>query len=277
MLMHRKDYRHLTFVAGLGVFLLLALAETSLAQSSDQQELAKKTQNPVSDLISVPIQNNVNLGIGQNDRTQNVTNIQPVIPVRAGSLQLINRTIAPLVYQPDVQETSGGTYGLGDINHTVFFSPAKAGKLIWGAGPMVSIPTATDDVLGTGKLGLGPSFVALTMPGRWVIGALVNNIWSVAGDSERSDVNQLMIQYFVNYNLPGGWYISLAPIITSNWKAESGNKWTVPFGGAVGKIFRIGNQALNGQVGAFYNAIHPDTAPYPDWTLRLQIQFLFPK
>jgi hypothetical protein len=103
----------------------------------------------------------------------------------------------------------------------------------------------------------------------------MNNLWSLAGDAERADVDQMLIQYFVNYNFGKGWYVSSAPIITSNWEAKSGNRWAVPFGGGIGKIFRIGAQPMNAQVQAFYNAVRPDTAP--DWTLRLQLQFMFPK
>jgi hypothetical protein len=109
----------------------------------------------------------------------------------------------------------------------------------------------------------------------WVIGVLANNIWSYTGDDDQPDVNQFLLNYFINYNLPQGWYISSAPIITANWKADSGNKWTVPFGGGVGKIFRVGKQPMNAQVQAFYNMDKPDNGP--DWTLRLQLQFLFPK
>jgi hypothetical protein len=109
----------------------------------------------------------------------------------------------------------------------------------------------------------------------WVIGALANNIWSYAGDDDQPDVNQFPLSYFINYNLPQGWYISSAPIITASWKADRGNKWTVPFGGGVGKIFRVGKQPMNAQVQAFCNMDKPDNGP--DWTLRLQWQFLFPK
>ena len=240
--------------------------------------LVKQVQNPVSSLISLPFQNNTNFGIGSNDRTQNVVNVQPVIPVSVSrDWNIINRIIAPVVYQPDVPQPDGGTFGLGDINYTAFLAPGQPGKIIWGVGPQFVFPTATDDALGTDKWAIGPSVVLLTTPSPWVIGVLVSNIWSFAGDSDRADVNQMLIQYFINYNLPNGWYISSAPIITANWEAPSGEEWLVPFGGGVGKIFAIGRQPLNGSVAAFWNAIHPDTLPYPDWTLRLQLQFLFPK
>lgn len=261
----------------LGALLLVWLVAAQAAGQQSQEDLAKATQNPVSDLISLPFQNNTNFGIGPHDRTQNVLNIQPVIPTNLGKWNLISRAIAPLIYQPDVSEPSGGTFGLGDINYTAFLSPAEPGKIIWGAGPIFSLRTATDDSLGSGKWGLGPSAVVLTMRGPWVIGGLVNNVWSIAGDSDRNEVNAFLFQYFINYNLPDGWYISSAPIMTANWKASSGNKWTVPFGGGVGKVTRIGGQPINVSAQVFYNVVHPDTAPHPDWGLRLQAQLLFPK
>jgi hypothetical protein len=240
------------------------------------QDLAKASQNPVSDLISLPLQNNTNFGVGPGDDVQNILNIQPVVPVSLSeNWNLITRTIAPVIYQPELVPGTGSEFGLGDINTTLFLSPAKPGKLIWGLGPVFSFPTATEDVLGTDKWSAGPSAVALTIQGPWVVGGLASNLWSFAGDDDRPDVNQFLFQYFINYNLPKGWYVSSAPIITANWEADSGNQWTVPFGGGFGKIFRIGKQPMNAQVQAFYNVEKPDNGP--DWTLRLQLQFLFPK
>lgn len=203
-------------------------------------------------------------------------NIQPVIPINlARNWNLITRTIAPVIYQPDVTSRSGGEFGLGDINLTLFLSPAKSGKLIWGIGPIVSLPTATDKTLGTDKWAAGPSVVLLTMPGPWVLGVLANNIWSFAGDNDRPDVNQLLLQYFINYNFEGGWYLTSAPINTANWEADNDNRWTIPIGGGGGKVFRVGKQPLNFQTQAFYNVEKPDLGP--EWSLRVQLQFLFPK
>jgi len=253
--------------------ILLFLLTT--AQLFAQDDLAQKTQNPISDLISLPFQNNTNFGIGPHNRTQNVLNIQPVIPFSISEdWNLVTRTIAPLISQPDFSDKSGSTFGLGDINSSLFLSPKDAGKIIWGIGPILSFPTATDDVLGTGKFGLGPTFVVLTISGPWVAGVLLNNIWSVAGKSDRADVNTMLIQYFINYNLAQGWYLVTAPIMTANWKADSGNQWTVPLGAGVGKIFKIGSQPLNASVHAYSNVVKPDFGA--DWTLRLQLQFLFP-
>ena len=246
-------------------------------QEASAQDLAAKVQNPVADLISLPFQNNTSFGIGSYDRTQNVLNIQPVYPFNRGRWNIITRTILPVTYQPYINSPGDGEFGLGDLTTTWFLSPAEAGKLTWGLGPVLMIPTATDDVLGSGKWGAGPGVVVLTTPSPWVVGVLVQTIWSFAGDSERSDVNSMLIQYFLNYNYPGGWYLSSAPIITANWKASSGNKWLVPFGVGVGRVFTIGRLPVNWSAHYYHNTIHPDKAPYPGWTMLLQFQFLFPK
>ena len=242
-----------------------------------QAELAKKTQNPVSNLISLPLQNNTNFGIGSFDRTQNVLNIQPVIPVQVGKWNIINRPILPVIYQPDISQASGGEFGLGDLTYQLWLSPASESRVTWGLGPVIVFPTATDDALGSGKWQAGPTGVFVAMYGRIVAGAVAFNAWSFAGDSDEPDVNQFLFQYFINYNLQQGWYLVSAPIITANWEAPSGDRWIVPFGGGAGKIFAIGRQKMNGSVQAFWNAVKPDTLDGPDWTLRLQLQFLFPK
>ena len=261
---------YVLLTAGLLLFTVNAPAQ------ADQAELAKKAQNPVASMISLPFQNTFNFGLGPYDRTQYILNIQPVVPISlSDNWNLISRTILPVVYQPDTWAPDGSTGGVGDIQATFFLSPAKAGKVIWGAGPVLQLPTGTNQMLTQGKWGLGPSIVLLTMPGHWVLGILANNIWSVSGQEDRQEVNQFLLQYFINYNLPQGWYLTSAPILTANWKAEDGDKWTVPFGAGVGKIFRVGKQPMNGQIAAFYNAEKP--AGGPDWSLRIQLQILFPK
>lgn len=251
--------------------------ETDVIEDFEGEEaLAQAVQNPVGDLISVPLQNNTNFGFGPYDRTQNVLNIQPVVPIGLGSdWNLITRTIFPVTTQPEFFSESGSTTGLGDVNFTAFVSPAKPGKFIWGAGPAIILPTATDETLGSGKWSAGPSLVGLTIQGPWVAGLLVSQVWSFAGQSDRGDVNFFLAQYFVNYNMDHGWYLVSAPIITSNWEASSGNQWIVPFGAGAGKIFRIGKQPINFNTQAFYNAVKPDFGP--DWQWRVQLQFMFPK
>jgi hypothetical protein len=243
-------------------------------EESEQAKLAKQAQNPIASLISLPIQNNTNFGIGPDDETQNITNIQPVWPFKLGNnLNLITRTIVPLISQPNFYTGGQGRkFGLGDISFTAFFSPSKLSKLTWGVGPVLVIPTATDDTLGTGEWSGGVSVVGLVMPGKWVIGMLLSNVWDLTGSQ---NVNFFTWQYFVNYNIAKGWYLTSAPIMTANWLAPSGDQWTVPVGGGVGKIFKIGKQNMNAQAQAFYNVVKPEFGP--DWQLRLQLQFLFPK
>jgi len=253
-----------------------AAGGTDSGEESQAEALQKAVQNPVASLISVPLQNNTNFGIGPYNRTQDVLNIQPVIPVRvAENWNLITRIIQPIVWQPYPNQTTGGEYGLGDMNPSFFLSPAKPGKLIWGGGPALVIPTATNDILGQGKLSLGPSVVLLAQPPHWTLGALINNVWSVAGSSSRPPVNQMLLQYFINYNMKHGWYTTIQPIITADWRASNGNVWTVPFGGGIGRIMKLGFQPVNLQAQFYGNAVYPKgTSP---WSMRLQIAFLFPK
>jgi len=253
-------------------------APTAAAASSESSdtELAKKTQNPVADLISVPLQNNFNFNVGQGNDMQYVLNIQPVIPLSlTPEWNLITRTIIPVIDQPALGPQVGDECGVGDIQFSAFLSPAKPGEWIWGVGPVMLFPTASEDVLGTEKWSAGPSAVALRMDGHWVYGALVQHVWSYAGDSDRDYVSQTLIQPFVNYNLKHGWYLTSVPIITANWNADSSDIWTIPVGGGVGKIIRLGKLPVNLQTQAFYNTVSPDGGA--DWSVRFQIQLLFPK
>jgi hypothetical protein len=291
-------WTYLTAIAALSLTQITPLNSQAQQPSDETGQLQKATQNPVAGLISVPIQSNTNFGIGPFDRNQGVLNIQPVVPVNLSeNWNLIVRWITPIIWQPApgtanlevfgiVENTPAyfaaqnvqahaGVFGLGDMTPTFFFSPAKPHKVIWGAGPMFALPTATGRVLGQGKLSVGPSVVVLTQPGHWTVGALVNNIWSIAGPSDRADVNQMSLQYFINYNMKKGWFISISPIITANWQASSGNVWTVPVGGGVGRVFRLGFQPVNVSVAFFGNVVHPvEGSP---WGMRLQLSFLFPK
>src|SRR5262245_10959146 len=257
--------------------IVLTVTATIPASAQDAPDLAKQAQNPVASLISVPFQNNFNFDAGSKDDLQNVLNIQPVIPFRInGGWNLITRTIVPVIHQPELGPGIGNVSGLGDVQLSAFLSPDKPrGGVLWGVGPILALPTATDHTLGTEKLGIGPTGVALAIRGPWLFGTLVNNVFSVAGASDRRDVNQFLVQPFVNYNMAGGWYFTSSPIITANWKADNNQRWTVPMGGGLGRIFRVGTQPLNTSLQAFYDVEHHDRAA--SWSLRLQIQLLFPK
>ena len=247
--------------------------------SGSPGDLAKAVQNPLADMISVPFENTFNYNIGAYDRAQDILKIEPVVPVHLSeSLNLIARMIVPIVYQPDVSNTGGGSSGLGDINPAFYFSPAKPGRLIYGVGPIFTIPTATQRATGSGKLTMGPGAVALIQPGHWTFGALASQVWSVAGPSDRSSVSALSIQYFVHYNLPEHWYLSSAPTITASFApaGSGGDQWTIPFGGGAGKIFTVGKLPLNGKVEAYYNLRPHNNDTIASWQLLAQIAFLFP-
>lgn len=258
-----------------------AQAQSGATAKPDEHEhtsLAKQSQNPIASLISVPFQNNFNFGVGLDNDVQYNTLIQPVIPVKINEdWNLINRTIIPIMYQPRMSETVGSAWGLGDIQYQGYISPAKASKITWGAGPVMTLPSATSSALGAGKFSAGAGLVALTMPGNWVIGVLANNVWSVAGSGNRGNVNLMTLQYFVNYNIPKskGWYLSSAPVMTANWNAPDGQSWTVPVGGGVGKIFKIGKQPFNAKIQFFAYPAKPVNGP--DWGLQFQLTVLFPK
>jgi hypothetical protein len=249
--------------------------KTEAEKTTAAATLAQKAQNPIANLISLPFQNNTNFGVGKLDRTQNTLNIQPVIPFDLNEDWLIvSRTILPIIYQPAVTQTQDSHFGLGDLNPSLFFVPKNNSKITWGLGPVFLLPTATAQSLGTGKWGIGPTAVIVLTDAPWVVGALANNIWSIAGDNSRPDVSQFLLQPFINYNLPNGWYLVSSPIITANWKASSGNQWTVPIGGGFGKLFRIGRQPVNATLQAYWNVEKPTGGA--DWLIRFQFQLLFP-
>ena len=253
-----------------------AVVEPSSAGGSGEpsEDLQKASQNPIADLVSVPFQSNTNFNAGPFNRAQEVFNIQPVVPMHLNDdWNLISRTIIPLVSQPSPLFDSN-TNGIGDITQSLFFSPAHPGALIWGVGPVFTVPSANDPILGTGKFLFGPTAVFLTTPGHWVIGVLLNNQWSVGGNPLAPPVNAFLAQPFLNYNMAGGWYLTTSPIITSNWLAASGQQWTVPIGGGFGRVFRVGDQPVNASIAGYYNAIRP--AGTADWQLRASVALLFP-
>jgi hypothetical protein len=280
----RTPKRHGVTVALLATVLATLLPATQPSAAADEkaaadstEELAKKTQNPVADLISVPFQSNFNFNTGPRDKMVYVLNVQPVIPIELNEdWNLITRIITPIIDQPSLAPGVETASGLGDINPSLFLSPAKSEHFIWGVGPTFTFPTASRRILGAGKYSMGPTGVALLMEGPWVVGALANNQWSYAGWGPKS-VNALLAQPFINYNFKHGWYLTSAPIFTSDWTAKADQQWTAPVGGGFGKLWRVGSVGLpvNTQIQGFYNAIRPDLTS--NWQLRVQVQFLFPK
>ena len=249
----------------------------SASESSSTDDLAKAVQNPLASLISLPFQANWNDGMGEYDRTLFNLNIQPVVPFNGKKWNIITRTIIPINTVP-LGETLSVT-GVGDTSFTMWWSPAKADKFIWGIGPSLTIPTAANrEVLGTGKFSAGPSAVIFYGVGKFTMGVVGSNIWSFAGESHREDVNFFFAQWFVNFNLGGGLALGTAPIITCNWKYEpsgDGDQCTIPMGLQISKVMVVGTRPINVLFGYYNNVLHPEGGANNQF--RFQVNFLFPR
>jgi hypothetical protein len=240
-------------------------------------DLAKKIQNPIGDLYSVPFQGNTNFGVGPHNGTQEILNIQPVIPIHVNEdWNVITRTILPIVWNPDMSPIPSEAFGTAPTTFSAFLSPRNpTNGWLWGLGPVVQIPTATSPLLGSSVWGGGATGVLVYMEGPWVAGVLVNNVWSLGGTSGRfgNSYNNFLTQPFVNYNFGGGWYVTSSPIVTANWETP-GTKWTLPIGGGAGRVVKLfGKLPVNFMLGAYYNTVRPEFGP--NWQLRTQVTFIF--
>lgn len=262
---------------------LVALSQTAQAQSAadagqgGDAGLAQDLSNPLADLMSIPFQMNYDRDIGPRDDGWKLqTNIQPVIPFNLNeNWNLITRTIVPVIKQDDIFPGAGSQFGLGDINLSLFLSPKNptAGGVTWGVGPVLLLPTATDDLLGAEKWGAGPAAVALTVRGPWTVGVLANHLWSYAGDSDRQDISNTFVQPFAAYTWPSAWTVSLQSESSYNWESE---KWSIPINAGVAKLVRWGRLPVSLQAGVGWWAESPDTGP-EGFRLRLQATFVLPK
>jgi len=252
------------------------LATAPGSRADEGEELAKKLSNPVAALISVPFQFNYDQGYGSDDGWKGFVNVQPVIPISISTdWNLISRTILPIATQDDIAGPSGHQTGLGDVTQSLFFSPKAptSGGLIWGVGPVILLPTATDELLGSDKWGLGPTGVVLTQKGPWTIGMLGNHVWSVAGNDGRKNISSTFMQPFIAYTTPDAWTYGLNTESTYNWNAE---EWSVPLNLTVAKLIKVGKQPISLQAGLRYWADSPDSGP-DGIGARFAITFLFPK
>ena len=266
--------KRLAILSGVGLLVAVLHARVH-AQPAEPSDLLKKARNPLADLVSVQVQPNFNFGAAPNKDTGYVFNLQPVVPIHLpAEWNLITRTIVPLLNEPPSEPGRGYTFGIGDTQTTLFLSPPSSPLLIWGFGPVLQFPSASATSLGSGKWEIGPAAVGILTWGSWVVGAQAYNLWSFAGDSTRPGVNQMLLQPLVTYTLPGDWYLTSSPQVTADWKVSSRDRWTVPIGAGIGKLFPIGRQPVSAQAEAYYNAERPTGAS--TWTAILTVQFLFP-
>jgi hypothetical protein len=249
------------------------------AQGPSQQELQKIARNPFADVIKLPLEPDIYFDAGLLHRTAGDLEIEPLFPIQISKgWLLIPRIVATAVtYVPDLTRETGGKLGLGDIVPTFFFTPTHVSRLIWGVGPALLIPTATDKKLGDGKWGLGPSFVVESLPKWGSAEILVQNIWSIAGTTKRGPVNRLELEPSFSYNLSDEWYLATGPTITADWTQVLSDRWLVPVGGGVGRTFKLGRRPVDANVTIYRNVVRPASQLSPRWQLSLEVTLLFTK
>ena len=260
------------------VFALSLTIGTVNAQDKPEEsaaDLAKKLSNPIASLISVPFQNNTDVGIGAFNGSRNTLNFQPVLPISLSpKLNMITRMVLPIISQQDISAPGVSESGLSDATVSALFSPAVAKNgLTWGVGPILLVPTATDNLLGTEKLGVGPTAIVLKQQNGWTYGALVNQIWSIAGNEDRADVNQMFVQPFFVYNWKSGAGVGGNFEITQNWE---GKTTAVFFNPTISGITKLGTQMVQLAVGPRIPVSVP-AMNRPDFGIRAVLSFVFPK
>ncbi len=236
-------------------------APASAQEGNDRADLAQQLSNPVASLISVPIQVNYDYGFGPDEGYRLTTNVQPVVPIDLNEdWNIISRTIVPIIQQDDIGADTGSQFGTGDVVQSVFFSPKEPGPggVIWGAGPVALIPTASDDLLGTEKWGLGPTAVALKQSGPWTYGGLTNHIWSFAGENDRADVNSTFLQPFIAYTTADATTFALNTESTYDWESE---QWSAPINANISQVTSFGSQLVSIGFGLRYWAEAPEGGP----------------
>jgi len=258
-------------------FMSRAFAADAASGGESSAELAKKLANPVSSLISVPLQLNFDENVGPADDGERITlNIQPVIPMSiSNDWNLISRTILPVIYQDDISPGAGSQSGTGDITQSLFFSPKKptAGGMIWGAGPVLLIPTASDDLLGSGKWGAGPTLVIVKQAGHWTYGALLNHIWSVGGSSNRAEISSTFAQPFLSFSTPQAITYTANIEGTYDWEnSEVG----IPLNLSMSKVIKLGG--LHASVGGNLRYWLDSTPTGPEGLgVRFTFTMVFPR
>jgi len=255
----------------------IAHAQQQAAPAADEsEELAKKLSNPISDLVSVPFQFNWYQQVGTLELSTFVLNVQPVIPLKINDdWNLILRIIVPFVGQPPLFDGDVSTFGVGDMTTSFFFSPKSRNGLTWGLGPVFVTPSSYQPTIGSGHFSVGPTAVALQQTGKWTIGVLWNQVWSVAGDRRREDVNQMFLQPFLAYQATHTLTLTVTSEMTGNWEAQDDDRWTIPLLFQAAKLDKFGTFPASYQLGVAPFVAHPDVGP--TWNIRAAVVILLPK
>jgi hypothetical protein len=258
------------------VLFLTAIASAAQAQVGSDAELAKKLANPISSLISVPLQYNFDCCFGPLEAERHILNIQPVIPTKLNpNWNLIVRTILPVIYLQAPALGLDDTFGLSDTLQSFFFSPSTTpGGITWGVGPAIQWPTGTDPLIDSGKWSAGPTAVILKQQSGWTYGALANQIWSFAdagGPNRRPEVNQTFIQPFLAYTWKDSTTLTLNTESYYYWQTD---EWSIPINLFLSHVYNFGRQPVSLAVGGRWYADTVEDGP--DWGLRAVVTFLFP-
>ncbi len=246
-------------------------AASPAGSSQSVDEISRKLADPGAALVSLPFQYNYlgDAGPGGDFHNQ-MLKIQPVIPFVHPNSKFILRPILPVLDTQFPQDKSG----IGDLTVQGYYIPKREGAAMeLGVGPIVQLDTASDDTLGSGKYSIGPAFLAVHKTKKWTLGGLLNHLVSVAGDDDRSDVSVTNLQPIVTRSLANGWSTSFSPEISYDWKASSGNAWTVPLGATVSKVVMFGKHPVSFAAGGYYNVDRPEYANR--WSARFQVTLVF--
>jgi hypothetical protein len=267
-------------------FCLLVIAMPAMAQSGQSsinsqtalstEEVARKSQNPFADKISLSLNSSLSFNSESLAGTGYEFDLLSLLPTRLGdNWRILHRPLLPVLHEPGAATGEEGTFGLGDFTYQAFITPNKNSKIVWGIGPALVIPTATNSRLGNGKWSVGPALGLASQPGNWSLAAVAANTWSFAGDSARDSSNQFSLELFFDYNLKAGWYVGYEPQLSADWKASRGERWLVPMGGGVGKAVALGRQNAVFSAFCYRNIARPTGAPV--WQFQFGVQFQFMK
>ncbi|UCE92994.1 MAG: hypothetical protein JSV73_09235 [Flavobacteriaceae bacterium] len=256
------------------LLVLVILANSQFLISQSQEEaLAQKLINPLANISALPVQHNIGIGSPVYEGASYTMSLQPMIGTEYKNFNLLHRGVLNTAYFPSISTDLGPTVGISDFNYSILYSPKKVGSIVWGAGPSISMPTATESFLGTGKWSAGASMIFVYQKKKWTFDMVFTQTISFAGDQERKDVSSLVAQTLAAYNLGKGWMINTFPTIKADWTAPNGQQWTMPVGGGINKVAFLGKLPVSFGAQYYYNAIRPDLAPKGELRFTTTIVF----